>query len=86
MIAVDAFPGHRLIGAEHVVGGRIAAQRDPGGSQPLDVLLERIPFTQTHRYVRKVLVHYQAYRSQHELSMPQLSVVLPEPRIDPLAF
>ena len=53
---------------------------------PLDVLLERIPFTQTHRYVRKVLVHYQAYRSQHQLGMPQLSVVLPEPRIDPLAF
>ena len=53
---------------------------------PLDVILERIPFTQTHRYVRKVLVHYQAYRSQHQLGMPQLSVVLPEPRIDPLAF
>jgi soluble lytic murein transglycosylase len=53
---------------------------------PLDVLLERIPFTQTHRYVRKVLVHYEAYRRQHALSMPELSVVLPEPRVDPLAF
>ena len=53
---------------------------------PLDVLLERIPFTQTHRYVRKVLVHYAAYREQRELAMPQLSVLLPEQRVDPLAF
>ena len=53
---------------------------------PLDVLLERIPFSQTHRYVRKVLVHYQAYREQRDLPMPQLSVVLPEQRVDPLAF
>jgi soluble lytic murein transglycosylase len=53
---------------------------------PLDVLLERIPFTQTHRYVRKVLVHYEAYRQQRALSMPQLSVQLPAQRVDPLAF
>ena len=53
---------------------------------PLDVLLERIPFTQTHRYARKVLVYYQAYRQQRGLEMPQLSVVMPEPRVDPLAF
>jgi soluble lytic murein transglycosylase len=53
---------------------------------PVDVLLERIPFTQTHRYVRKVLVHYEAYRQQRELPMPQLSVQLPTPRVDPLAF
>ena len=53
---------------------------------PLDVLLERIPFTQTHRYVRKVLVHYEAYRQQRELPMPQMSVHLPAQRVDPLAF
>ena len=53
---------------------------------PLDVLLERIPFTQTHRYVRKVLTHYEAYRQQTELPMPQLSVQLPAQRADPLAF
>ncbi len=53
---------------------------------PVDVLLERIPFTQTHRYVRKVLVHYEAYRQQLELPMPQLSVQPPAQRIDPLAF
>jgi soluble lytic murein transglycosylase len=53
---------------------------------PLDVLLERIPFTQTHRYVRKVLVHYEAYRQQRELPMPQMSVHVPVQRVDPLAF
>jgi soluble lytic murein transglycosylase len=53
---------------------------------PLDVLLERIPFTQTHRYVRKVLTHYEAYRKQRDLPMPQLSVQLPTQRVDPLAF
>jgi soluble lytic murein transglycosylase len=53
---------------------------------PLDVLLERIPFTQTHRYVRKVLVNYEAYRQQRDLPMPQLSIQLPEQRVDPLAF
>jgi soluble lytic murein transglycosylase len=53
---------------------------------PVDVLLERIPFTQTHHYVRKVLVHYEAYRKQRELPMPPLSVRLPEQRIDPVAF
>jgi soluble lytic murein transglycosylase len=53
---------------------------------PLDVLLERIPFTQTHRYVRKVLVNYEAYRQQRALPMPQLSLQLPAQRVDPLAF
>ncbi len=57
----------------------------PEGS-PLDVLLERIPFEQTHRYVRRVLVHYQAYRAQQGLAMPQLSVTLPPTRVDPLSF
>ena len=52
----------------------------------VDVLLERIPFTQTHRYVRKVLVHYEAYREQREQPMPQLSVQMPDQRVDPLAF
>lgn len=60
-------------------------QQSPEGA-PLDVLLERIPFSQTHRYVRKVLLHYAAYRQQRDLEMPPLSTVLPEPRTDPLAF
>jgi soluble lytic murein transglycosylase len=53
---------------------------------PVDVLLERIPFSQTHRYVRKVLTHYEAYRQQRELAMPQLALTIPAQRVDPLAF
>lgn len=55
-------------------------------STPVDVLLEKIPFSQTHRYVRKVLVHYEAYRKQRDLPMPQLPVEPPAQRVDPIAF
>jgi soluble lytic murein transglycosylase len=53
---------------------------------PLDAFLERIPFDQTHRYVRRVLTHYAAYRAQKNLPMTDLSVALPPPRADTLAF
>ncbi|MDH5674250.1 MAG: lytic transglycosylase domain-containing protein [Myxococcales bacterium] len=53
---------------------------------PLDAFLELIPFSQTHRYVRRVLTHYAAYRAQKNLPMTRLSVDLPELRSDRLAF
>ncbi len=53
---------------------------------PLDAFLERIPFSQTHEYVRRVLVYYSQYRAQQNLPMTRLSVELPEQRPDPLAF
>ena len=53
---------------------------------PLDAFLERIPFSQTHRYVRRVLTHYAAYRAQQNLPMTQLSVELPELGPDSVAF
>ena len=53
---------------------------------PLDAFLERIPFSQTHRYVRRVLTHYAAYRAQKNLPMTRLSVELPRARPDALAF
>jgi soluble lytic murein transglycosylase len=86
---IRRFDGHLPLAIAAYNGGPHNVRRwiqESALGTPLDVLLERIPFTQTHRYVRKVLVHYQAYRAQHELSMPQLSVVLPEPRVDLLAF
>lgn len=86
---IRRFDGHLPLAIASYNGGPHNVRRwiqESADGTPLDVLLERIPFTQTHRYVRKVLVHYQAYRSQHELAMPQLSVVLPEPRVDPLSF
>lgn len=55
-------------------------------TMPLDALLERIPFTQTHRYVRRVLTHYAAYRAQRGLPMERLEDTLPTPRADRIAF
>jgi soluble lytic murein transglycosylase len=53
---------------------------------PLDVFLERIPFSQTHEYVRRVLTYYAQYRAQQNLPMTRLSVELPQLRPDTLAF
>jgi len=53
---------------------------------PLDAFLERIPFSQTHRYVRRVLTHYAAYRAQEGLPMSELSVELPALKPDVMAF
>jgi soluble lytic murein transglycosylase len=86
---IQRFDGHLPLAIAAYNGGPHNVRRwiqEGAAEAPLDVLLERIPFTQTHRYVRKVLVHYEAYRKQRELPMPRLSVQLPEPRIDPLAF
>lgn len=55
-------------------------------STPLDAFLERIPFSQTHRYVRRVLTHYAAYRAQKDLPMRELSVELPPVKPDSMAF
>ena len=60
--------------------------RESGPDMPLDAFLERIPFSQTHRYVRRVLTHYAAYRAQHKLPMTTISLRLPEPRTDEMAF
>jgi soluble lytic murein transglycosylase len=83
------FDGHLPLAIAAYNGGPHNVRRwmqESAEGTPLDALLERIPFTQTHRYVRKVLVNYKAYRQQRGLSMPQLSVTLPAPRVDPLAF
>jgi soluble lytic murein transglycosylase len=53
---------------------------------PLDAFLERIPFHETHNYVRRVLSHYAAYRAQQNLAMLNLADTLPRPRPDTVAF
>jgi soluble lytic murein transglycosylase len=60
--------------------------RDASESIPLDVFLERIPFEQTHRYVRRVLGHWAAYRQQQGLPMAELDTVLPDLEADRVAF
>lgn len=60
--------------------------RDHADEMPLDAFLERIPFSQTHRYVRRVLTHYEAYRAQRGLAPAPLHLELPPARPDPTAF
>lgn len=60
--------------------------RDHSDDMPLDAFLERIPFSQTHRYVRRVLTHYEAYKAQRGATLAQLHTRLPEPHPDPIAF
>lgn len=60
--------------------------REGNPDMPLDAFLERIPFEQTHRYVRRVLTHYAAYRAQQDLPMTRLDVDLPADRPDSIAF
>ncbi len=55
-------------------------------TMPLDAFLERIPFDQTFRYVRRVLGHYAAYRAQTGESMVPLDVTLPGAATDTVAF
>ncbi|QQR91785.1 MAG: lytic transglycosylase domain-containing protein [Myxococcales bacterium] len=60
--------------------------RRHASNMPLDAFLERIPFSQTHRYVRRVLTYYQEYRAQQGLDMIALDLTLPESKADKIAF
>lgn len=53
---------------------------------PVDAFLERIPFEQTHRYVRRVMTHYEAYRAQRGGVLPQQDTHLPDLDPDRVAF
>jgi hypothetical protein len=55
-------------------------------NMPLDAFLERIPFVETHHYVRRVLTSYAAYRAQQNLPMPNLADTLPKLEPDSIAF
>lgn len=60
--------------------------REHSTSMPLDAFLERIPFEQTHRYVRRVLAHWTAYRAQQGLPMPVIDPTIPELAPDRVGF
>lgn len=60
--------------------------RDAPITMPLEAFLEEIPFEQTHRYVRRVLTHYAAYRAQQGLAPEHLGTRLPIPKTDLVAF
>lgn len=77
---IRRFEGRLPLAIASYNGGPLNVQRwlrDAPREMPLDVFLEHIPFRETHRYVRRVLSHYAAYRTQQGLPMERLNVELP---------
>jgi soluble lytic murein transglycosylase len=86
---IERFDGHLPLAIASYNGGPHNVRRwlrDHAVAMPMDAFLERIPFNQTHRYVRRVLTHYAAYRAQLGLPMLDLSEQLPVPEPDSIAF
>lgn len=86
---IERFDGHLPLAIASYNGGphnvRRWIQMNPE-NMPLDAFLETIPFTETNRYVRRVLTNYTAYRAQQGLALAPLSLDLPQTKIDPVAF
>lgn len=86
---IERFDGHVPLAIAAYNGGphnvRVWLERS-GPDLPLDAFLDRIPFDQTHRYVRRVLTHYAAYRARDGLPMIDLGVGVPPARADSIAF
>jgi soluble lytic murein transglycosylase len=74
---------HPALAAAAYNGGPGAVSRwvKAGGSQPLDLFVEKIPYKETRRYVKAVLTDlhlYRAFYGQEDKAAP-LSLVLPSP-------
>jgi len=86
---IDRFDGHLPLAIASYNGGPHNVRKwlaEHPSDMPLDAFLEHIPFDQTHRYVRRVLTHYRAYRAQQGLPMIALSTELPPVEPDPVGF
>jgi soluble lytic murein transglycosylase len=60
--------------------------RSYGVHVPLDAFLERIPFTETKRYVRRVLGYYARYKAQRGEQIDLMAVTLPGEKVTEVAF
>lgn len=57
-----------------------------GQHVPLDAFLERIPFTETKRYVRRVLGYYGKYKAARGQSMDLIALSLPNDKPNGVSF
>jgi soluble lytic murein transglycosylase len=57
-----------------------------GDHIPLDAFLERIPFRETKRYVRRVLGYYAEYKALRGQSLDLMSMSLPQDKAGSVAF
>jgi len=86
---LDRFEGRIPLAVASYNGGPHNVRRwmaEHSDAMPVDALCERIPFTQTFRYVRRVLHHYAAYREAEGLGLPELEPTLPGVAVDTVAF
>lgn len=86
---IERFEGHLPLAIASYNGGPHNVRRwlrDRPATMPMEAFLEHIPFDQTHRYVRRVLGYYAAYRAQQGLPMIELSTELPQPEADRVGF
>jgi soluble lytic murein transglycosylase len=86
---LDRFEGRIPLAVASYNGGPHNVRRwmaEYSDAMPVDALCERIPFTQTFRYVRRVLHHYAAYRDAEGLGLPELDPTLPGAAVDTVAF
>jgi soluble lytic murein transglycosylase len=86
---IERFEGHLPLAIASYNGGPHNVRRwlrDRPATMPMEAFLEHIPFDQTHRYVRRVLGYYAAYRAQQGLPMITLSTELPQPDADRVGF
>jgi soluble lytic murein transglycosylase len=86
---IERFEGHLPLAIASYNGGPHNVRRwlrDRPSTMPMEAFLEHIPFDQTHRYVRRVLGYYAAYRAQQGLPMIELSTELPQPEADRVGF
>jgi soluble lytic murein transglycosylase len=86
---IERFDGHLPLAIASYNGGPHNVRRwlrDRPSTMPMEAFLEHIPFDQTHRYVRRVLGYYAAYRAQQGLPMIELSTELPQPEADRVGF
>ncbi len=86
---IERFEGRLPLAIAAYNGGPHNVRRwiaDHGSAMPIDALCEEIPFEQTHRYVRRVLSHYAAYRADAGLPPATLDLDLPALGPDTTAF
>lgn len=60
--------------------------RNYGQHVPLDAFLERIPFRETRRYVRRVLGYYARYKAERGEKVDLMAVTLPGEQRSEIAF
>lgn len=86
---IERFDGRLPLAIASYNGGPHNVRRwmqDHSPDMPLDAFLERIPFAQTHRYVRRVMTHYEAYKAQRGERLATVDLHLPELDVDHVAF